>query len=640
MNRAMRLLAPLLAALAFLLPGTALADERILSWRSDIEVRADGALEVTETIRVTVEGNRIQRGIFRDFPTTYDRDGRRVRVGFDIRGVERDGRPEPYATEGVGNGIRVRIGNADTYVEHGVHTYVVRYTTTRQLGFFDGYDELYWNVTGNGWVFPIDRAEAHIRLPEPVPFGPERAFYTGTQGSTARDAQVVSESPGQIAIRTTRPLGSYEGLTVAVRWPKGVIAEPPRPSAARQRLQDEAPLWAALAALLGLAGYYYYAWKKAGRGPRAGTVVPLFTPPEGMSAAALRFVKRMNFDDRCFAAAIVESGVHRELKMEEHDKGIFHRTKTTLLKTTGRGGLAQPERSMLSALFAGSDRIEMDDANRARFGAARTARKEGLDDAYEGKLFARNLGWAWLGIALLFTAMLFVATAIALSDFYTTPAERTVPALGLALMLAAFLLLRRPRKGWQFGVLKAALMLGGIGLFGLAFVRLTQVEDFATWIWMLAPLLALPLIVSAFAWMSAPTREGREVMDRIAGFEQYLSITEEERLETLHPPEKTPGLFERYLPHAIALGVENRWADKFADVLEAAAADPGSQGSTFGWYSGSSNAWSNPGRFAGTMGAALANSVAAASTAPGSSSGSGGGGSSGGGGGGGGGGGW
>jgi uncharacterized membrane protein len=130
-------------------------------------------------------------------------------------------------------------------------------------------------------------------------------------------------------------------------------------------------------------------------------------------------------------------------------------------------------------------------------------------------------------------------------------------------------------------------------------------------------------------------------MDRIAGFEQYLSITEEERLEAMHPPEKTPELFERFLPYAIALGVENRWADKFAGVLAAAAADPSRQsGHTFGWYSGSSNAWSNPGRFAGTVGASLTSSMASASTAPGSSSGSGGGGSSGGGGGGGGGGGW
>jgi hypothetical protein len=103
--------------------------------------------------------------------------------------------------------------------------------------------------------------------------------------------------------------------------------------------------------------------------------------------------------------------------------------------------------------------------------------------------------------------------------------------------------------------------------------------------------------------MAAPTREGRAVMDRIAGFEQYLSITEEERLETLHPPEMTPELFERYLPHAIALGVENRWADKFADVLAAAAADPQRHDSGFGWYSGSSNVWSNPGRLAGTGGA-------------------------------------
>lgn len=635
----MRTLTLLLAALASLLPGTALADERILSWRSDIDVRADGALDVAETIRVTVEGNQIQRGIFRDFPTTYQRDGRRVRVGFDVAGVERDGKPEPYATERIGNGVRVRIGDADNYLDYGEHTYVVRYRTTRQLGFFEGYDELYWNVTGNGWAFPIDTAEARIRLPQALPFGPEHAVYTGVQGSTAGNAEVVSEAPGEITIRTTAPLGPYEGLTVAVRWPKGIVAEPPRPSAARLRMQDEAPRAGALAALLALVGYYVFAWKRAGRGPRAGTVVPLFTPPDDLSAAALRYVKRMGYDDRCFAAAIVESGVHRELKLVETDEGFFHRTKTTLVRTAGNG-VAQPESKMLAALFAGSSSIEMDDANHERFGAARTALKKELDDAFAGKLFVRNLGWAWLGIAALFAAMLVAASAIALSDFYATAAERAVPVIGLVLMAAAFALLRRPRKGLRFGALVAVLMLGGVALFGVSFIRLTQVEEASTWAWMLAPLLALPLIISAFAWMSAPTREGRGTMDRIAGFEQYLSITEEDRLEALHPPEKTPELFERYLPHAIALEVENRWADRFADVLAAAAADPARQGNTFGWYSGSGNAWSNPSRFAGSMGASLASSVASAATAPGSSSGSGGGGSSGGGGGGGGGGGW
>jgi len=236
--------------------------------------------------------------------------------------------------------------------------------------------------------------------------------------------------------------------------------------------------------------------------------------------------------------------------------------------------------------------------------------------------------------------MLLIATAIAWSDFYSTSAERFVPALGLALMLAAAWLVSRHRKGWANGALIAASMVGGIILFGIAFIRLAQVEPFGTWGWIFAPLLTLPLVLSAFAWMSAPTKAGRDLMDRIAGFEQYLSIAEEDRLETMHPPEKTPELFERYLPHAIALGVENRWADKFAAVLAAAEADPARQGRTFGWYSGSDNAWSNPGRFAGTVGSSLASTISSASTAPGSSSGSGGGGSSGGGGGGGGGGGW
>ena len=137
--------------------------------------------------------------------------------------------------------------------------------------------------------------------------------------------------------------------------------------------------------------------------------------------------------------------------------------------------------------------------------------------------------------------------------------------------------------------------------------------------------------------IDAPTKEGRAVLDRIAGFKQYLSITERERLDRMNLPQDTPELFERYLPYAIALGVENRWADRFAGVLAAAAAQ-GSRG--FGWYAGSSDPWSNPGRFADSVGSTLASTISSASTAPGGSSGSGGGGSSGGGGGGGGGGGW
>jgi uncharacterized membrane protein len=173
--------------------------------------------------------------------------------------------------------------------------------------------------------------------------------------------------------------------------------------------------------------------------------------------------------------------------------------------------------------------------------------------------------------------------------------------------------------------------------FGIGFPILGQALASGWLLPMLLPALALPLVVSAFWWISAPTLEGRRILDHIAGFKQYLSITERERLDRMTPPEDTPELFEKFLPFAIALGVENRWAKRFAGVLAAAAAQ-GQQG--FAWYAGSGNPWSNPTGFANSVGSSLASTVSSASTAPGSSSGSGGGGSSGGGGGGGGGGGW
>ncbi len=626
-------------------PPAAAYGERILSFSSDIQIGADSALTVTETIRVRSEGDRIQRGIYRDFPTRYRRaSGEIARVGFEVESVERDGRAEPWSRERIDNGVRVRIGDADVLLENGEHTYVIRYRTTRQLGFFESYDELYWNVTGNGWAFPIDRAEVRVRLPQAVRFG-QRDFFTGPQGSIARDALVVSEGPGEIVLRTTRPLGANEGFTIGVAWPKGVVTPPPPPSAAAEWLQRNGAIGAALLALIGLGGFYYYAWKRAGRGPVAGTVVPLFEPPEGMSAAGLRYVRRMGYDNRAFAAAIVEGGVRGKLRLQEGEGGWFSKGKTTIHKTGDPADLPAPERTMLQSLFGGRSHIQMDKSEHTHFRAAQAALENGLSDAYRGKLFLTNKGWAWVGLVLLLAAMLFAGTVAVAVDPYAERGTAAVPAIGFLLMIGSIWACKGSALAVTGGskllaALSIALGVGG-GLFVvMAFALIVNSGETAAILAMLAPLLALPLVISAFWWMAAPTREGRVVMDRIAGFERYLSITEESRLETLHPPEKTPELFERYLPHAIALGVENRWAGKFAAVLAAASADPSRQGGRYGWYSGSHNVWSNPGMFATAVGATLVSSTAAASTAPGSSSGSGGGGFSGGGGGGGGGGGW
>ena len=114
---------------------------------------------------------------------------------------------------------------ADVFLDNGEHDYEIKYRTTRQIGFFADYDELYWNATGNGWPFAIDLAEARIHLPEAARFI-QTAFYTGPQGASGKDARVVSEQPGTVVFRTTQVLPPNNGLTVAAAWPKGIVTPP------------------------------------------------------------------------------------------------------------------------------------------------------------------------------------------------------------------------------------------------------------------------------------------------------------------------------------------------------------------------------------------------------------------------------
>ncbi len=109
---------------------------------------------VTETISVHAEGVEIKRGIYRDFPTIYRGSwGQKKHVLFDVVSCGSDGKPEPWHSENRENGLRLYFGEEDVILPSGDYTYTLQYQT-RQLGFFKDFDELYWNVTGNGWPFP------------------------------------------------------------------------------------------------------------------------------------------------------------------------------------------------------------------------------------------------------------------------------------------------------------------------------------------------------------------------------------------------------------------------------------------------------------------------------------------------------
>ncbi|MBX3521253.1 MAG: DUF2207 domain-containing protein [Xanthobacteraceae bacterium] len=614
-----------LFSLAFVaaLTGVAQGYETIRRFDSEVVVQANGDLDVIEEITVASELREIRRGILRDFPTTYFLpDGKRVVVGFDVLSVKRDGKDEPYSVESLYNGKRIRIGSGSVLLTKGDHTYTIKYRTTRQVGFFADVDELYWNVTGTGWSFPIEEAVATIRLPAGAQIQ-KRAFYTGPQGEKWQDARVVGENGNVIVFRTTKRLGTRNGLTVSVAWQKGIVS-PPGPY-----LRSVYFIFDNIAASLSIFGfllvffYFFYQWVRYGRDPAKSTIIPQFEPPAGMSAAGMRFVDRYAaYDNKTFTAAIVELGVKGHLKIIEKDN------VTSVERRDGGKAIPDDEAAVKRHFFPKDKKgtLELRKENHARIGGANDALKENLKRLY-GDYFRDNLGKWWLGLLMTLFAVVLALVGIAVQFPSRYAADAFIGTLLpiIPLLLASFALNNGFTSRQDNGFLL------GIGfLFGIVPAALGL---FYVWKNVEGPIEIIPT-VCAFAatmlcafyleWMEAPTKEGRKALDHIEGVREYL-ITggEGPRLEALNPPKRTPELFERMLPYAIALDVENTWAEKFKDVLAAAAAGATATAATasaMSWYSGSRDWSSDIGGVTSAVASSLTVSVASSSSAPGTSS--------------------
>ena len=379
------------------------ATERIEVFDSRITVHADASMTVTETITVTSTGEEIKRGIIRDFPTKYrDRYGNAVRVGFDLVEIRRDGQPEPYHTEKAGNGVKIYLGQKDVLLQPGRHTYTITYQTDRQLGFFRDYDELYWNVTGTGWTFPIDAVKAVVELPPGTKIS-QYAAYTGPFGAQGQDYRVSYDGAGNIVFTTTRGLGPREGLTIAVAWPKGIVREPSAGEGAAWYLRDNAPLFSAILGFLALLGYYLKVWSRVGRDPAKGTIIPLFEPPKGFSPAAVRYLMQMGFDAKTLAAAVLDMAVKGFLRIRESN-GSY------VLEKKGGGQLFPEELDLGRDLFAGNEVLEIAEKHQVTLAEAQKDLQKSLQLMMANVYFKTNRQLLWP--ALLITGLVLLALII------------------------------------------------------------------------------------------------------------------------------------------------------------------------------------------------------------------------------------
>lgn len=578
----------LLSCLLLLCAAPLLAQERILSYDSDLQLNADGSLDVTERIRVRAEGEQIRRGIYRDFPTHYrDRYGNRVVVDFEMLGLTRDGQPEPFFLENRSNGVRINTGSDDFLSVPAAFTYTLRYRTSRQLGFFDTHDELYFNAIGHGWAFPIEAGGATLRLPRDVPAADLTAeCYTGEQGATTQACTAEVTGPGAARWILTAPLQPEEGLTTVLSFPKGLFVEPTRAQRLRWMLNDNRAALIALAGLIVMLAFGLLRWRKVGRDPKAGPVVVEYDPPDDLSPATLRYIEKNHVDTRAFSADVLALAVAGHVDIHRHGKKV-RQDDWRVQRASRAGRVLSPDQAALQAdLFDDSDMLAFDEDSSTRLqtilAAHQTRIKQAMAARFPGGLYHYNgSSIAWMALLM---AVFVIATVV-------------------------------------FGIGS------GTGLLLAVPLLIAMVVVFVLFVYL------LPTV----------TPEGRRMRDRIEGFRRYLSVADRQDLQRLKAPGADAptldaGRFEFLLPYAVALQVEDAWTKKFTAAVGASAAAAAT--ASIGWYHASGlHGGAGIGDMAGfskAIGSGLTGQIASSASPPGSASGSGGGGFSGGGGGGGG----
>lgn len=615
-------------------------EERILNFHVDLIINKDRTISVTENIKVYANGSQFERGIVRTIPQTRgDRTGKTFRYNIDLESVKHNGQTSNYS-EDASDDFTLKIGDKDVFIPVGIHDYEIKYSIKGQIGFFDTYDELYWNATGTEWNFPIEKASVNIVLPNNTT-AIQSACYTGFSGST--ETNCSSKIIGNHTYFEANNLQNYEGLTVAVGFPKGIVLPPPPPTF----LEIYGSLILFGCAFSVLLYLLVLNWVKFGRDPQKPTIVPQFYPPESLSPAAVNMIMNESYDESSVTYSIVNLATKGYIQITDTSEkmfGLFDKTSYELnrLKVSDQE-IAPEEQSIINTIFNSKGKVSFKGDYNSKIAKAYSSHREKLEQQYGTLIKDQNNYIKLLPSFIIFIVSIFIGA------FYFTQDVVPIASISIFAIVGTFLI-----SGFIkviLSVFKSKVSYGSVFRFVLTTLGVITISGavylntrysltaIATTIYIVVSLLALVYFQQL---IKMPSVEKLRVKSLIEGFKMYLSAAETNRLTFLNPPEMTPIYFEMILPYAMALGVDKIWGEKFATMLNNSSIEYNST-----WYVGTrpfdSHSMHNfAGSFTNTANESSTRPSQSSSSSGGGSwsSGSSGGGSSGGGGGGGGGGGW
>lgn len=476
--------------------------EVISAFQVAAEVKADRTLRVTETITYEFFGEK--HGIFRYIPDRYSRDGGAYRLHLKLIDVKMDGERVPYVIESRSPNLRIKIGDKNKTVI-GKHVYTITYETDRAINGFDDHDELYWNVTGNGWDVPMMSASVAVRGPEGFNApSAQSACFTGAYGSTEASCEIKAQ--GNVAwFVADRELFAGEGLTIVLSFPKGLIAGVTTADRIKQFLFDNGIL--ALPFLVAAA--MYALWRRDGKDPEGkGTVVPHYEPPRGLTPMEMNGLKHQSAQPASVTASIIDLARRGYLRIHYgEEKGLLGTSVTySFEKQRDADDVLLPhERALYDGMGfheGGLNTVTLDTLKKTYYQSVSSAKNSVMTTLRTKGFFGRN------------------------------PVH--------------------VRASWLSG----AGLVGFLGIFSIVALHMEAV-------WAVA-LIASAFIIAAFGWsMPKKTKEGAIALEEVEGFKWFLSVTEKDRLAFHNAPAIKPEMFHAFLPYAIALGVEEKWAEQF-----------------------------------------------------------------------------
>lgn len=604
--------------IATLYPLSADAKEVIHDFISQIEVRPDGTLQVSEIITANAEHDKIKHGIYRDLPRARRTEfGGYLATSYNDIKVMVDGRPCVYRAEYRGNMLRIWIGDPNTFIPYGDHAYTISYTVANQTRSKDGYDELTWNITGNGWLFPIASVTSTVMLPSGASVEDIHA-YTGRAGE--KGIQFTGEKHDNKAIfKTSAPLGPKEGLTVYISWPKGYVATSSSPLSNPTFMDEHPGVVETFAGLILICLFYYVVWVQAGRDPPARALTPFYDPPKDISPAMAYQIMEMGLGNKvqAFTSAIISIASKGYIVIDEVGAKEYMITRTDKRETQL---LSEDERTVYYGLDSG---IIIGKKTKGKLDGLMKEHADVIKYACSPAYYIPNVYTWGIGLIIPLLSMFFLFVNLREDAFPLCWSFLLGAGVTAYVYRATLLFQNRSGNFWTKSLTDMIFPALMLCLFRneLADIFLNGAASFLT---EFMAILAGGIVAAAFFLMRAPTIEGRDAMDHIAGLRYYMSMVEEKVLKKFDPPEMSRELYEKYLPYACALGVDSKWGNKFAlSVAGAGLAASGYYGPH--WYS-SSSGMSSGGFSMSSMMNDFSSSMAATSGGSGGGGGGGGGG--------------